>query len=66
MEHKVKLYNSEDVSSAYSNLTKDEKIQTLYDAIDIMQAYNGRTRFLCIAMAMGYNNYEGNHDTYIK
>lgn len=45
-------------------MTKDEKIKVLYEAIDIMQEYNGRSRFLCIAMAMGYDNFEGESYTY--
>ncbi len=63
---KLKYYTSNDIQNEYSSLTKDEKIKVLYEAIDIMQGYNGRTRFLCIAMAMGYGNYEGEDNTYIK
>jgi hypothetical protein len=37
----------------------------LYDAIDYMQSYNGRNRFKCI-VAMGYDNYEGENNTYFK
>jgi hypothetical protein len=48
------------------NLVKIKKIQVLYEAIDNMQTYNGRSRFLCIAMAMGYDNDEGLSDTYTK
>ena len=66
MEAKQKYYTSRDIQKEYSKLTKDKKIEVLYEAIDIMQSYNGRTRFLCIAMAMGYDNYEGEDNTYTK
>jgi hypothetical protein len=36
------------------------------EEIEYMQGYNGRSRFLCIAMAMGYDNYEGDNKSYIK
>lgn len=66
METKEKYYTSEQISNEFEKLTKDKKISVLYDAIDYMQSYNGRSRFLCIAMAMGYDNYEGRNDTYTK
>jgi hypothetical protein len=66
METKEKYYTSEQISNEFEKLTKNKKISVLYDAIDYMQSYNGRSRFLCIAMAMGYDNYEGKSDTYTK
>jgi hypothetical protein len=66
METKEKYYTSEQISNEFEKLTKDKKIGVLYDAIDYMQSYNGRSRFLCIAMAMGYDNYEWRSDTYTK
>ena len=66
METKTKYYTSEQISNEFEKLTKDKKISVLYDAIDYMQSYNGRSRFLCVAMAMGYDNYEGRNDTYTK
>jgi hypothetical protein len=66
METKEKYYTSEQISNNFEKLTKDKKISVLYDAIDYMQSYNGRSRFLCIAMAMGYDNHEGRSDTYTK
>jgi hypothetical protein len=66
METKVKYYTSEHVSQEFGKLTKDQKINILYEAIDIMQQYNGRSRFLCIAMALGYENFEGERTTYTK
>ena len=66
MKTKEKYYTSEQISNEFEKLTKDEKIRVLYNAIDYMQSYNGRSKFLCIAMAMGYDNYEGNINTYTK
>jgi hypothetical protein len=66
METKTKYYTSEEISKKYAALNLKEKNEVLYEAIDYMQSYNGRSRFLCIAMAMGYDNYEGRNDTYTK
>lgn len=63
---KEKYYTSEQISNEFEKLTKDEKIRVLYNAIDYMQSYNGRSKSLCIAMAMGYDNYEGGINTYTK
>lgn len=62
----MKYYTSEQISKQYEALTKDQKINVLYSAIDYMQQYNGRSRFMCIAMAMGYNNHEGDNKSYYK
>lgn len=58
------LYLTADqLQKKWSKLTKDEKIETLYEALDFMNQYNGRTRFQCIAMAMGYEiDYVDNGD----
>jgi len=66
MEKKIKNYTSEQINKEFSKLTKDKKIEVLYEALDYMQQYNGRSRFLCIAMAMGYDNWEGENNTYTK
>jgi hypothetical protein len=63
---KTKTFTSAQISKEFKNLTKDKKIEILYEAIDIMQQYNGRSRFTCIALALGYENYEGESDTFIK
>ncbi len=66
MVGETKYYTREQISKEFDKLSKDKKIQVLYEAIDNMQTYNGRSRFLCIAMAMGYDNDEGLSDTYTK
>ena len=62
----MKYYTSADINKVYQALTKDKKIEILYEALDYMQQYNGRSKFLCVAMAMGYDNNEGEDTTYIK
>lgn len=59
-------YTSEEISKKYAALSLKEKNEVLYESIDYMQSYNGRSRFLCIAMAMGYENYEGDNKSYFK
>jgi len=66
METKTKYYTSEEINKKYAALSLKEKNEVLYEAIDYMQSYNGRSRFLCIAMAMGYDNYEGDNKSYFK
>jgi hypothetical protein len=62
----TKYYTSEEISKKYAALSLKEKNEVLYEAIDNMQTYNGRSRFLCIAMAMGFDNYEGDDKSYFK
>tara|TARA_R110000796_G_scaffold146955_3_gene263693 strand:- start:1600 stop:1833 length:234 start_codon:yes stop_codon:yes gene_type:complete len=59
-------YASKEISTEFYKLTQNKRIEVLYDALDYMQQYNGRTKFMCIAMAMGYENYEGANNTYYK
>lgn len=59
MKTKTKCFTADQIRTKFDNMSKDLKIKILYEAIDIMQQYNGRSRFLCIAMAMGYENLEG-------
>ncbi len=66
MNKEPRLYTSKEVQIKYNKLSKDKKIEVLYEAIDYMQTYNGRSRFLCIAMAMGFDNYEGDTKSYFK
>jgi len=64
METKTKYYTADQIRTKFEKMPKDLKIKVLYEAIDIMQQYSGRSRFLCIAIAMGYENFEGEIDTY--
>lgn len=65
-ETKTKFYSYSHIQKEYAKMTKDQKISTLLEALNFMQSYNGRSRFLCIAMAMGYENFEGEENTYTK
>jgi hypothetical protein len=66
MKTKTKYYTSKEISKEYDALSLKQKNEVLYEAIDYMQSYNGRSRFLCIAMAMGYKNYIGDSNSYYK
>lgn len=61
-----KYISSDEIAKEYSKLSASKQVPILYEAIDIMQQYNGRSRFDCIAKAMGYSNYEGLQNTYFK
>jgi hypothetical protein len=61
-----KTYTSDDIRSQYNKLSAPKQVQILYSALDYMQSYNGRSKILCIALAMGYENTEGGDNTYVK
>lgn len=61
-----KYVSSDEIAKEYSKLSASKQVPILYEAIDIMQQYNGRSRFDCIAKAMGYSNTEGLNTTYFK
>lgn len=63
---KPKYYTAQEVSDKFQKLTKDEKINVLYEAIDYMQSYNGRSKMTCIALAMGYDDRIGDNKSYFK
>ena len=44
----------------FGKLSKDNKIETLFSAIDFMSQYNGRSRIKCIALAMDFE-FDGVH-----
>jgi hypothetical protein len=62
----MKTKTSSEVLKEYVNLSNAKKVSVLNDAIDYMQQYNGRTKFLCVAMAMGYEQDSNNDNNYIK
>ncbi len=61
-----KYYTSEHISKEFGTLSDKKKINVLYSALDYMQQYNGRSVFYCIALALGYENTEGEPNTYTK
>ena len=60
------MYTEEQIEKEYDLLSYKQKNEILVVAIDYMQQYNNRSKFLCIAMAMGYINHEGESNTYIR
>jgi hypothetical protein len=62
----MEYYTQEYIAKKYDKLPLKIKNTILYNAIDYMEQYNGRSKFLCIAMAMGYDNYEGNNNSYYR
>lgn len=63
---KFKQYTREEVNRYYSELTDKEKVEVLWYALDIMQGYNGQSRFDAVARAMGFIDSEGEGKTYKK
>ena len=47
--------STKDIQTEFSKKIKSEKIEILFEAIDNMQEYNGRSKLTCIAIAMGYD-----------
>lgn len=43
-----------DVIEEFYELSGGEQVKVLWDALDFMQQYNGRSRYDCIILAMGY------------
>jgi hypothetical protein len=63
---KIQYYTESEITDKFHKLSKAKQAEILWDALDYMQQYNGRTRFLCVAMAMGYDNIEGDRKSYFK
>jgi len=61
-----KKYTQAFIAKQFSELTQAKKIEILYEALDYMEQCNARTKMFCIAMALGYENYEGGIDTYTR
>ena len=61
-----RYYSEPEIQSEYNALPDKEQKEVLWEAMDYMQQHNGRSRFTCLALAMGYENYEGEYDTFFK
>lgn len=59
-----KKYTIEEILDKFQKMTKNDKISILSTSIDYALSYNGRSKETCIALAMGYENFEGRRDTY--
>lgn len=55
------VYTQIQMIEKFEKLTKQEKIVVLFEAISIMQQYNGRGRWDCIFIAMGYECISSNN-----
>jgi len=45
---------------------KRDKVAILWDALDYMQQYNGRSKTDCIAIAMGYERVDTHNSHYYQ
>ena len=61
-----KYYSSNELLMEFNSLNDKQTVSVLYDALDYMEQYNGRSKFTCIMMSMGYQNTEGEADTWTK
>ena len=50
----IKKYTSEELIDKFQNLSSENRISYLWDALSLMQANNNRSRFDCLYMAMGF------------
>lgn len=64
--NKKKYLTSEEINKKFQSLTKNKRIGVLLEALDYMQSYNGRSKILCIALAMGYDNSQGDNKSFFK
>jgi hypothetical protein len=58
-----KYFTFNEVLIKYNKLSSSKQVTILWDALDYMQQYNGRTKSECVILAMGF---EGEFDKYIK
>ena len=50
----MKYYNSETLKSKFYKLSRVKQIDILWAALDMMNQYNGRGRWECVFLALGY------------
>ena len=62
----IKYYTGTFINEEYEKLSDKEKVIVLSNALSLMHQYNGRSRITCIAFAMGYENDEGEFNTFTK
>lgn len=66
MSKEVEYFNITDIFEEFNKASSSKRIHWLWEALDYMEQYNGRGKDMCLALAMGYKNYEGKADTYYK
>jgi hypothetical protein len=65
-ENLEKYYTNNEILMEFNMLNDKQTVSVLYDALNYMEEYNGRSKFTCIAMALGYKNTEGEADKWQK
>jgi hypothetical protein len=50
------------VQKKFDSLTKDKKIEVLYNALGFMSSNNSQSELNAVARAMGIDNYYADHD----
>lgn len=48
----MEVLTKQELADRYYNRSKDSRLLILWQALDFMQQYNGRTKWECIALAM--------------
>ena len=62
----MKHYTTSQILKEFTELDSGKTIEVLVGALDYMQQHNGKSKTMCIALAMGYKNIEGLWNTYFK
>lgn len=61
-----KYYSNNELLAEFKKLDDRQTAIVLNDALDYMEEYNGRSKFTCIMMAMGYENTHEEPDRWTK
>lgn len=59
----MKTYTELELQKKFEWLTKSEQINVLWSALNIMQQYNGRSRWECVFFAMDFEPVNDNNWT---
>ena len=62
----MKNLTGEQIHGKFNKLPTAKRIHLLWDALDYMEQYNGRSKTDCLALAMGYSNQSTVDGTYEK
>lgn len=56
------MSKKKDIQTEFDKLSKNRKIEVLYNALGFMSSSNSQTELNAIARAMGIENYEQDND----
>lgn len=59
-------YTVQDIIKKYDSLSNKYKENVLWNALEYMKQFNGRTKWYCVARAMGFDNDTGDDNEYYK